>query len=419
MGSLQIVGGERLHGSLRIQGAKNAALPILAATLLCGDRCEIENCPDIRDVHSLLELLRQLGCRAELRDGVAAVDTAGLCNTRPDAALAGRLRASVLLLGALLGASGEAHIPLPGGCALGARPLDLHLRTLEALGVRLRCDGEGIHGCGRPEGGAAFLRYPSVGATENLLLAACAAKAPVTILGAAKEPEIADLAAFLCACGARIQGAGGAVLRVEPAPLHGCRYRVMPDRMAAATWLCALAACGGEAELHALRPAELDAVCRVLRGAGCRLESDGDRIRICASTLRAPAPIVTGPYPAFPTDAQAPVMAALLRAEGTTVFYETVFEDRYRHVPALRRLGAQIELAGRAAGVRGVPALHGAELTATDLRGGAAMLIAALSAEGESILHGTEHLQRGYEALLPSLSSLGAHITEAREPDAR
>ena len=412
METLTIRGGRPLRGRLAVQGSKNAVLPILAATAAFPGRFALSNCPPIRDLAVTRALLEGLGLDTEEREGVLYIDSGGPVGTAPDPVLSGRLRSSVLLLGALLARRGEAEIPLPGGCVLGERPLDLHLRGLEALGVRVRCEGDRLLCRGRPAGGTVLLPYPSVGATENLILAALGAEGPVRILGAAKEPEIRDLAGFLRACGAELRGAGSSCVRVTPRPLHGASYRILPDRMEAATWLCAAAATGGELTLTELRPAQLRPVLRVLARAGCEITETERELRLRGRALRAPGPIVTGPYPAFPTDAQAPVMAALLRAAGSTVIEETVFSDRFRHVTGLRAFGADIELAGRLARIRGVERLHGAEAAATDLRGAAALVIAALAAEGESRITAAWHLDRGYGRFAERLRSLGAEAEE-------
>ncbi len=403
---LRIVGGRPLNGTLTVQGSKNAVLPILAAALLTKDRCLLTGCPDISDVHTALVILQTLGCSASFSDGSVTLDAAA-CSGRIPPRLAADMRASVIFLGALLARNGEAEVPLPGGCVLGLRPLDLHLKGLQALGVRVTCAEDWIFCRGPVHGGTVLLRYPSVGATENLILAGCAAKTPVTILGAAREPEIEALADFLNACGAEVRGAGSSRIRIMKGPQHGCRYAVPTDRIAAATWLCAAAACPGQIRLRHVVPSELKPVLSVLRDAGCEIEIGEQEIFMKAGPLRAVRPIVTGPYPAFPTDVQAPMMAALLKAEGTTVFDETVFENRFRHVPALVRLGADIRVCGRIASVRGVRMLLGCEMEATDLRGGAAMLIAALSAEGESRILQTQHLRRGYAQLCQTVNSLG------------
>lgn len=409
---LRITGGRPLRGTLRVQGSKNAVLPILAATAAIPGRVTLTNCPPIRDAAVTCALLEGLGLKASARGSRLEIDGAGPVGSAPDPALAGRLRSSFLLLGALLARNGAAEMPLPGGCVLGARPLDLHLAGLERLGVRVCCQGGRILCRGRPTGGTVLLRCPSVGATENLILAALGASGSVRILGAAREPEIADLADFLNLCGASVRGAGSSCVTVTPAPLHGASHRVLPDRMEAATWLCAAAATGGELRLLELRPEQLRPVSEALRRAGCGIEEGETSLRLRAGPLRAPGLLRTGPYPAFPTDAQAPVMAALLRAEGCTRFEETVFEARFRHVPALRALGAEIETAGRLARVRGVKRLHGARIAATDLRGAAAMVIAALSAEGETTITQAWHLDRGYGRFVRRLRSLGAEAEE-------
>lgn len=419
MDSILIRGGRPLRGEVRIHGGKNAVLPILAATAAIRGRFVLHNCPPIRDVEITLRLLEGLGVTSRRQDETLRLDSTGLCASATDPALAGRLRSSILFLGALLTSAGAAGVPLPGGCVLGARPIDLHLEPLRAMGVEITGEN-GLLCCrGRPAGGTVLLPYPSVGATENLLLAALGAAGPVRIVGAAREPEIADLVRFLRACGADAEGEGTNCVLLRPSPLHGCEYTVLPDRMEAATYLCAAAAAGGEICLRGARPEHLTPVLETLSDAGCSVRIAGDRLTLRAGSLHAAPPVVTGPYPAFPTDAQAPVMAALLRAEGTTVIEETVFEDRFRHVPALRRLGARIDLAGRLAAVRGVERLHGAEMEATDLRGGAAMVVAALSAEGESRITRPEHLFRGYAGMIPALRGLGADATLLRDPPVR
>ncbi len=410
MDTIYINGGRPLRGTLAVQGSKNAVLPLLAAAAAVPGKTVLLHCPPIRDVAVTRALLHGLGVSSCRHGDAIELDAASAVGTAPDAVLAGQLRSSVLLLGALIGRHGSAEIPLPGGCVLGARPLDLHLSGLEALGVRVVCE-DGVLRCqGRPSGGTVRLPYPSVGATENLILAALGAAGPVCIHGAAKEPEIRDLAVFLNACGAQITGAGTGLVRIMPSPLHGASHRVLPDRMEAATWLCAAAATGGCLTLTELRPAHLRPVLEVLSRAGCDVTETETALTLRAGALTAPGTVVTGPYPAFPTDAQAPVMAALLLAEGLTRIEETVFENRFRHVPALRALGADIDCTGRTACVRGVKALHGAALTATDLRGAAAMVCAALSAQGESKITQAWHLERGYGQLIQRLRTLGAEI---------
>ena len=324
-----------------------------------------------------------------------------------------KMRAAVLFLGPLLARFGTAELSLPGGCVLGARPIDLHLRGLRRMGAEITLDGEhisartdGLHGC------TVALPLPSVGATENLILAALGCRGTLTLCNAAREPEIGDLIVFLRACGADIRGEGS-LLRIRGGvPLTGACHTVLPDRMEAATYLAAAAATRGDVTLTNVRPEHLTAVLAALERAGCTLTQQNGSLRLRCSRLRAAGPIRTAPYDGFPTDAQAPLMAAMAVAEGVTVFEENLFENRFRHVPALRALGAHIHAARRYAVVTGVRELHGASMTATDLRGGAAMVIGALCARGESELAGTAHLKRGYAQLVPTLRACGADITE-------
>lgn len=384
-----IRGGTPLHGRIALHGAKNAALPLLAATLATGARCELLDCPDISDVTAACAILRHLGCAVEQHGGIVAVDAGSACRSDIPAELMRKMRAAVLFLGPLLARFGTAELSLPGGCVLGARPIDLHLRGLRRMGAEITLDGEhisartdGLHGC------TVALPLPSVGATENLILAALGCRGTLTLCNAAREPEIGDLIAFLRACGADIRGEGS-LLRIRGGvPLTGACHTVLPDRMEAATYLAAL------------------------ERAGCTLTQQNGMLRLRCSRLRAAGPIRTAPYDGFPTDAQAPLMAAMAVAEGVTVFEENLFENRFRHVPALRALGAHIHAARRYAVVTGVRELHGASMTATDLRGGAAMVIGALCARGESELAGTAHLKRGYAELVPTLRACGADITE-------
>ena len=408
-----IRGGTPLHGRIALHGAKNAALPLLAATLATGARCELLDCPDISDVTAACAILRHLGCTVEQHGGIVAVDAGSACRSDIPAELMRKMRAAVLFLGPLLARFGTAELSLPGGCVLGARPIDLHLRGLRRMGAEITLDGEhisartdGLHGC------TVALPLPSVGATENLILAALGCRGTLTLCNAAREPEIGDLIAFLRACGADIRGEGS-LLRIRGGvPLTGACHTVLPDRMEAATYLAAAAATRGDVTLTNVRPEHLTAVLAALERAGCTLTQQNGSLRLQCSRLRAAGPIRTAPYDGFPTDAQAPLMAAMAVAEGVTVFEENLFEDRFRHVPALRALGAHIHAARRYAVVTGVRELHGAAMTATDLRGGAAMVIGALCARGESELSGTAHLKRGYAELVPTLRACGADITE-------
>lgn len=412
MSYLEIRGGRPLSGRLRVQGAKNSVLPILAAALLAPGQSTLHNCPDLSDVAATGKILRLLGCRVEREGHTLLVDASQPTGFRIPDVLMREMRSSVIFLGAMLARLGRAELSYPGGCELGPRPIDLHLTALRQLGAdiveeqgRLRCTAE------RLTGRELCLSIPSVGATENAMLAACGAQGTTTIVGAAREPEIVDLEQFLNAMGARVSGAGSPVVTVEGgAPLHPAEHQVMGDRIAAATYLCAVGCAGGRLELEDIHPASLAAVTACLREAGCGVEI-GERRMLLESRgrLRGIRPVRTAPYPGFPTDAQAVLMAALAGGAGTTMFVENMFDNRYRHVDELARMGADIQLAGRVAVVTGKP-LHGAKVHSTDLRGGAALVVAALSARGVSQVGGLEHILRGYENLEGQLAALGAEI---------
>ena len=407
-------GGNRLCGELTVQGAKNSTLPLLAAALLCEGETVLHNCPALSDVHTAVTILRRLGCRCTHTGDTLTVCADGMTRCDIPHSLMREMRSSIVFLGAILSRCGEARLSFPGGCELGPSPIDLHLEALRKLGAEIREE----HGCllctapGGLRGGFVSLAFPSVGATENLILAALGCRGTLTLCNAAREPEIGDLIAFLRACGADIRGEGS-LLRIRGGvPLTGARHTVLPDRMEAATYLAAAAATRGDVTLTNVRPEHLTAVLAALERAGCTLTQQNGSLRLQCSRLRAAGPIRTAPYDGFPTDAQAPLMAAMAVAEGVTVFEENLFENRFRHVPALRALGAHIHAARRYAVVTGVRELHGASMTATDLRGGAAMVIGALCARGESELAGTAHLKRGYAQLVPTLRACGADITE-------
>lgn len=408
-----IQGGRRLEGTVTIHGAKNSVLPILAASVSCADVSEIDNCPDIDDVHTAVAILEHLGCRVRRTGRRLCVDARNVDCCEIPTELMCAMRSSVLFLGALLLRCGQAELAFPGGCALGLRPIDLHLQAVERLGGSWSVCGERIL-CrlNRPTGCRLCLRCPSVGATENAMVLALGCSGVTVIENAAMEPEIVDLACFLRAMGASIAGEGTGEITVEGGkPLHGCSYTVMPDRMETATYLCAAAGCGGQVFLQGARAGALTAVLETLRQCACRIEESSDGLWIAAPDRLEPAGcVVTRPYPGFPTDAQAPLMAAVLRARGSSGFVETIFENRLRHVEQLRRLGADIRPYANRALVRGVPLLHGAAMEATDLRCGAALVIGALQAEGESLVTGIGHIRRGYEDFLASLRSIGAEV---------
>ena len=413
MSHLEIRGGVPLSGRLRVQGAKNSVLPILAAALLAPGQSILHNCPRLSDVEATGKILRLLGCGVEREEKTLLVDASQPTGCAIPDPLMREMRSSVIFLGAMLARLGRAELSYPGGCELGPRPIDLHLAALRSLGAeiveeqgRLRCTvGSGL------VGRELCLSIPSVGATENAMLAACGARGTTTIVGAAREPEIVDLQNFLNAMGARVSGAGSPVVTVAgEVPLHPAEHTVMGDRIAAATYLCAVGAAGGRLELEGADPSSLAAVTACLQEAGCEIKILGDRVALNSrGRLRGIRPVRTAPYPGFPTDAQAVLMAALAGGTGTTMFVENMFDSRYRHVDELSRMGADIQLAGRVAGVTGRP-LHAAMVHSTDLRGGAALVVAALVAEGVSQVSGLEHIRRGYEDLEGQLTALGAQV---------
>ena len=416
MSQLLVRGGQPLHGEVTIQGAKNSVLPILAATVLTGDRVVLRGCPRLRDVDASIRILQSLGCRAQWEGDALTVDTAALNRCEISDILMREMRSSAIFLGAVLARLGRADISYPGGCELGPRPIDLHLSGLRDLGADIREEGGILHcTASRLAGRELMLSLPSVGATENLMLAACGAEGTTVISNAAREPEIVDLQDFLKACGAEVSGAGSTSVTIRGGkPLHGCEFRCMPDRIVAATYLCACASAGGEVYLRGARERHLATVADALRQAGCTVAGDGEGIACrCRRRLRAVRPVRTAPYPGFPTDAQAVLMAAMLKSRGTTVFEENIFENRYRHVDELTRMGAEIRVAGRVAVVTGVERLSGAAVRCTDLRGGAALCVAALAADGETRIFETAHIDRGYEDIVRDLRALGADVVRS------
>lgn len=413
MNTLFISGGRPLEGVVHVQGAKNSVLPILAATILSGTVSVIHNCPALTDVEASVAILRHLGCQVRWEGDTVTVDSGTLDRCDIPEHLMREMRSSVIFLGAILARTGEARIYPPGGCELGPRPIDLHLAALRRLGAelnqrggRLRCRAKKLRGA------EISLSIPSVGATENAMLAACGARGTTTIYNAAREPEIWDLQQFLRACGARVDGAGSSVITIEGGiPLHQAEHTVIADRICGATYLSAVAMTGGEVELQGISSQQLILITDLFSQAGCQLRGEENRIWISGNgRLKGVPPVRTAPYPGFPTDAQPPVMAALSRGEGTTVFVETIFENRYRHTQELARMGADIRVEGKVAVVCGVPELHGARMEAPDLRGGAALVVAALGAQGESQITGLHHIDRGYADLTQSLRTLGAQI---------
>ena len=410
-----VEGGNRLTGSVTVQGAKNAVLPIMAASVLAPGETELLNVPELRDVDTTIRILRGLGCSVEREGDAVYIDSRAMAACEIPHRLMRELRSSVIFLGALLARCGRAKLSMPGGCELGPRPIDLHLMALRALGAQIdERGGELI--CSAPDGlhGAGIaLPMPSVGATENAMLAACAAEGETVIMNAAKEPEISELQSFLQKLGADVTGAGSATVRVRGRGLEPFTvgHRIMPDRIVSSTLLCACAAAGGDIELRGVVPGHFSTVLHSLSECGCDIMSNSSCVRLrSGGNLRAPMPVITGPYPGFPTDAQPLLLAACLKAKGTSVFVENVFLNRFRFTEELQRLGARIHTEGRVAVVTGVDVLHAAPTVATDLRGGAALIIAALSAEGETDILASGHVVRGYESFDRRLTELGAKV---------
>ena len=414
MQKLVINGEKRLGGELKVQGAKNSALPLLAACMLAKGETQLTNCPRLRDVFAAVRILGCLGCRCTVSGNTVIVDAKEPCGCCVPEELMREMRSSIVFLGAVLGRAGECMLSFPGGCELGPRPIDIHLDAQRKMGAEItEQHGELI--CTTPGGlhGADMtLPFPSVGATENIILAAALAKGDTIIKNAAREPEITDLAGFLTACGAKISGAGTDTVTVRGVDeLRGCEYKVMPDRIAACTYLAAAAMTGGEITLTDVRAEELDSFIKVLELSGCSVYNYKDRLFLSVpERLRPVGTVRTMPYPGFPTDAQALMTALLTKAKGTSVIVETIFENRFHHVPELVRMGARIRVEGRVAIIEGGGKLYGANVMAADLRGGAALVLAGLAAQGTTTVSNIKLIDRGYEEIEKALSSLGADI---------
>ena len=407
-----VQGGQTLRGSVPISGAKNSVLPILAATLLNGGRNVLHNCPDLRDVRSAIQILEHLGCKVSREGDTVTVDSTVVDRWDVPHELMREMRSSVIFLGPILARCGRARLSLPGGCDIGQRPIDLHLSALRKLGTVIREQGGDILcEANDLQGRDIILSFPSVGATENTLLTATACSGVTRIINAAREPEIADLQEFLRKAGALVSGGGESVITVSgTTPRRDVEHTILPDRIEAATFLCAAAACGGEVTLTGVEPEHVGTVIQCLRDGGCAVRSAGRTITLLAPQRLGSMPTVrTMPYPGFPTDSQAPLMAAACTAQGSALFIETIFENRFRHAAELQRMGADIRISGRTALVTGKQ-LHGAQVRSTDLRGGAALVVAALAAQGESRIEALTHIDRGYEHFAEKLTGLGAKI---------
>ncbi len=418
MSRLIIEGGRPLDGEIAVQGAKNAVLPILAATLLNSGRSVIKNCPRLSDVKKTVEILKELGCRVKQEDDVIIVDSSQLGSCTICEELMRQMRSSIIFLGAIIGACGEARVSMPGGCEIGSRPIDLHLKALAQMGVDIKEEHGYIYCCADNISGADIhLDFPSVGATENIMLAAVLSDGLTVIRNAAREPEIVDLSRFLNRMGARITGAGESVIYIEGVErLYEAEYTIMPDRIAASTYLLCGMITGGRVAVKHCVPEDNAALISALRtmGAGIRTERD-IMYTYPVKELKSPKLVRTMPYPGFPTDIQSPFMALCCTAKGTTVFVETIFENRFRHVDELVRMGADVRVEGRTAVIRGVKRLFGAIVEARELRGGASLVTASLAAEGKSVVEHSEYIDRGYENIERNLRALGADIKRVKE----
>ncbi|MBM4180324.1 MAG: UDP-N-acetylglucosamine 1-carboxyvinyltransferase [Betaproteobacteria bacterium] len=416
MDKLVITGGARLAGEVAISGAKNAALPILCASLLSSEPLTLTNVPCLNDIGTMLKLLAQMGVKVEREGENVSLDASGLNNPVAPYELVKTMRASILVLGPLLARCGEARVSLPGGCAIGARPVDQHIKGLLAMGAEVTVEHGYITAkASKLKGARLFTDMVTVTGTENLMMAAVLASGETIIENAAREPEVVDLAQCLVSMGARISGAGTDVIRIHGVDrLHGASHRVMPDRIETGTFLCAAAATGGDIRLNGTSTGYLDAVVDKLMDAGCEIVGektpDHESIRIVAPARLKAVSIRTAPYPAFPTDMQAQFMAINAVADGTAVMRETIFENRFMHAVELQRLGADIKIDGNTAFVTGVAQLQGATVMATDLRASASLVIAGLVAEGDTHIERIYHLDRGYDRLEKKLTALGAMI---------
>lgn len=419
MEKLLIEGGNPILGEITVQGAKNAVLPILAATVLADSECIIHNAPRLRDVNKTDLVLKQLGCDVSRKENTVFVNPTGLCSCSICESLMREMRSSIIFLGAIISRCGKAAVGMPGGCPIGLRPIDLHLKGLRMLGVNIR-EKHGFINCtaDKLRGANIHLDFPSVGATENIMLASVYAEGETYISNAAREPEIIDLANFLNLMGAKIKGAGTSLIKIDGVSktLHGAEYTVMPDRIAATTYLAAAAITRGEILLKSAEPKHMGAMLHILSEMGAKIKTDNNAIYLkCPDRLKSVHTLRTMPYPGFPTDIQSPFMSVAALANGTSVFTETIFENRFRHVDELIRMGADIKVEGRSAIVRGVKELTGAKTVAQELRGGAALILAALAADGESEVTGIEYIDRGYETIEKYLSDCGALIKRISE----
>ena len=415
MEKLIVKGGNRLVGAVKTSGAKNAVLPIIAASILGTTPSHLDEVPMLEDVHTISEVLKCLGLAVECspEKNVLDIDSTEITSYEAPYELVRTMRASFLVMGPLLARIGKARISMPGGCAIGARPIDIHLKGFEALGVKIE-QGHGYIEASAPEGlkgTSIYFDFPSVGATENIMMAASLAEGTTILENAAEEPEIVDLANYLNKMGAKIRGAGTDTIRIEGVDkLHGADYTIIPDRIEAGTYMIAAAMTGGDIVVENVLPEHQKPLIAKLREAGAAVEEDIDKVRVIGKNPLKAVSIKTLPYPGFPTDMQAQMMAMMVIAEGRSKVTETVFENRFMHVVELNRMGAQISTEGRSAVIDGPCKLTGCDVRATDLRAGAAMILAGLVAEGTTRIGDLHHIDRGYENIVAKLKKLGADI---------
>lgn len=411
-----ISGGKNLRGTVKISGSKNAALPILAASLLCAGQCIIKDVPNLQDISTICDVLTSLGGVVRRNGTAVTVDASHVYLAEVEEELTRRMRASNLVLGALVGRFHRAKISRPGGCNIGSRPMDLHLKGLRALGVQVNEKFGFITAqADRLAGAEVHLDLPSVGATENIMMAAVLAEGNTVIRNAAKEPEIVDLQNFLNCLGAKVKGAGTDTVKIEGVSgLHSGEYQIIPDRIEAGTYMIAAAITAGDVTVANVIPEHVDALTAKLREAGVKVAEGDDCLRVVGTGRLQAVDVKTMPYPGFPTDMQPQMMALLTLAGGTSVITETVFEHRYKHVSELRRMGAEIKVEGQTAIIKGVRKLSGAPVEVTDLRAGAALVLAAMAAENGTIVEGVEHIDRGYERLEQKCNALGSHIVRIK-----
>lgn len=418
MSSYYIEGMHSFDGEITVQGAKNAVLPILAATIINGGKNVIHNCPKLRDVEKTIEVLRALGCRVIPLGNTIVVDSAPMNGYVIEETLMRQMRSSIIFLGAIIARCGKAVVSMPGGCEIGMRPVDLHIKALKEMGIDITEEnGYIICRADNLRGGKIHLDFPSVGATENIMLAAVAAKGTTVITNAAREPEIVDLQNFLCRMGAKVTGAGTSTVCIEGnAKLYGIEYTVMPDRIVAGTYLACCGAAGGKIFLKGANTGDMTSILSVLGDMGAKIKYEKNSVYMSSpKRLRAFGTLRTLPYPGFPTDMQSPFLALACTAQGTSVVVETIFENRFRNAEELLRMGADIRVDGKTAVIVGVKRLQGANVCACELRGGASLVTAALGAEGVTLVSDIEYIDRGYENLDKNLSLCGAKIARIRD----